>query len=395
MIARRLTLLAATVGLVVVADATLSWTLLADGMLRQRRIAPFQPAVFSAEQAASAVRLAQSQDVSTTNVRFDAELGWTTRESFVGARESYDALGARRGATAAHAPDATRVAAFGCSFTHGDEVADADAWCAQLDALRADVAMSNFGVGAYGLDQALLRYRRLAPQLEVDEVWLGLMPRAALRVVSMYRPALAHDDRSVALKPRFELDARDELVLVPLPVTTAADVGALVSAGDDRFVRALASHDAFVGAWPSAYAPYGSSVWHYSFAARLLVTKLEGRPRPYEAALEDPSSECFRVLHAIVLRFRTEVEARGDRFRLLVLPDRPSLDGFKRARTGGPAPAYATFVDTLRGGGVEVVDVTEALAAADGASAGLFAQGGHWSAAGNRVVAERLARLFD
>lgn len=381
-----------------VGDFVLSNTVLSDGTFRGRRVAPFHPPTFTPEQRSIAERLRDGGELPATNVRFDAQLGWTTRESFVGASESYDALGARRGSVAApdaRTPGIARVAAFGCSFTHGDEVADADAWCARLDELRADVEVRNFGVGAYGIDQALLRYRRVAPEFDVDEVWLGFMPRAALRVVSMYRPALAHEDRSVALKPRFTLDERGELALIPLPVASQRELGELLCATDDAFARAIAPHDAFVGAWPSAYEPFGERVWHRSFAARLVVTKLEGRARPHDDVLRDATGECFRVLRGIVARMRAEAEARGDRFRVLILPDRPSLDAFKTARAGGPAPAYATFVDALSADGVDVVDVTEALAAADVPGAGLFAPGGHWSPAGNRVVAERLARLFE
>ncbi|MBK6943070.1 MAG: hypothetical protein IPH13_23095 [Planctomycetes bacterium] len=395
---RRILLLAVSLMALAIVDGALSAIVLRDGSFRGRRVAPFHPPTFTSEQRDLAQRLRDGTEVPATNVRFDAELGWTTRESFVGANESYDALGARGGSVGAHAPRASgvdRVAAFGCSFTHADEVADADAWCARLDELRADVEVQNFGVGAYGLDQALLRYRRVASELDVDEVWLGFMPRAALRVVSMYRPALAHEDRSVALKPRFEFDDRGGLAFVPLPVASARELGELLCAPDDRFVTALAAHDAFVGAWASAFAPHGDHLWHRSFTARLLVTKLEGGARPHDDVLRDATSECSRVLRAVVAAFRADVEARGDRFRLLILPDRPSLDGIKAARAGGPAPAYATIVEALQADGVDVVDVTDALAIADGPGAGLFAPGGHWSPAGNRVVAERLARLFD
>lgn len=395
---RRLLLLAAVLAALAIVDGTLSAIVLRDGTFRGRRVAPFHPPTFTSEQRDLAQRLRDGVELPATNVRFDAELGWTTRESFVGANESYDALGARGGSVGANAPRTSgvdRIAAFGCSFTHADEVEDADAWCARLDELRADVEVQNFGVGAYGIDQAYLRYRRVAAAIDVDEVWLGFMPRAALRVISMYRPALAHEDRSVALKPRFQIDERGELTLIPLPVTSQRELGELLCATDDAFSRAIAQHDAFVQAWPSAYEPLGDRLWHRSFASRLLVTKLEGRARPHDDVLRDPTSEGFRVLRAVVAMFRADVEARGDRFRLLILPDRPSLDAFKAARAGGPAPAYVTFVEALESDGVDVVDVTEALAAADVPGAGLFAPGGHWSPAGNRVVAERLAQRFD
>ena len=57
-------------------------------------------------------------------------------------------------------PGSLRIAAFGDSFTHGDEVPNEDTWQEILMRAHPDVEAMNFGVGAYGLDQAFLHYQR-------------------------------------------------------------------------------------------------------------------------------------------------------------------------------------------------------------------------------------------
>ena len=60
--------------------------------------------------------------------------------------------------------DALRIALFGDSFTAGDDVGDDEVWSRVLEVnlnqagVRAEAL--NFGVSAYGMDQAYLRWRR-------------------------------------------------------------------------------------------------------------------------------------------------------------------------------------------------------------------------------------------
>lgn len=59
------------------------------------------------------------------------------------------------------------MSTFGDSYTFGSEVAEHQTFQSKLAGiLQADVF--NFGVGAYGTDQALLRFRRDFPKLRTD-----------------------------------------------------------------------------------------------------------------------------------------------------------------------------------------------------------------------------------
>src|SRR5690348_16745610 len=103
----------------------------------------------------------------TCFLAYDPDLGWAPRP---GARSAdglqrVDAGGIRRdGETAlAPPPGVLRVALFGDSFTFGDEVALGETWGAALErgiaARGIEAEVLNFGVNAYGIDQAFLRWQ--------------------------------------------------------------------------------------------------------------------------------------------------------------------------------------------------------------------------------------------
>src|SRR5262245_9701751 len=86
----------------VVVDQAIEWTALRDGALLGRRIAPFDPPLFTAEQAASLERLRASAELATAGregsgagfgvVRWDPLLGWDSPRSMALSDSWYDAL---------------------------------------------------------------------------------------------------------------------------------------------------------------------------------------------------------------------------------------------------------------------------------------------------------------
>jgi hypothetical protein len=129
----------------------------------------------------------------------DAVLGWTLRPGFRSELCTIGLDGRRRDSERPEpiAP-AVRVAAFGDSFIFGGDVADRYAIPEVLARLDAGLEVENFGVPAYGLDQAFLRYQRegrpastgsgLAPT-GPQVVVIGYMAENIFRNVSMFRPS--------------------------------------------------------------------------------------------------------------------------------------------------------------------------------------------------------------
>ena len=96
----------------------------------------------------------------------------------------------------------------------------------------------------------------------------------------------------------------------------------------------------------------------------------------------DPASVAFRATALVLARFQEGARARGASFGVLLLPGRADLE----ALMAGGTPAYAPLQRELSARGVPVFDAAEALAAPDLATR--FSPGGHYSAQGNRLVAE-------
>lgn len=387
------------IGVAVLADQAVHWTVLRDGWFLGAPVAPFDPPLFGAEQRDSLERLraaaAGGDRALIGAIDFDAELGWVPRPSSGSGELRYDAAGARIGCGGAEddgASEVVRLAVFGCSFAHGDEVAAREAWTAVLDARLPGARVANFGVGGYGIDQALLRYRRLGKAAAAAEVWLAVMPEALLRLLSVYRPALRHRERSVSFKPRFRLDAGGALELLPNPARALGDYPRLL--GDTAaFAAAVGATDAFVARALPAYLPFGSHWSHRSAVARLALTRTEAGWRELADWLADPSGELPRLAEAVVAEFARAAAAAGARFRVIVLPDQKSLAARARA---GDRGCWQGLLDRLELRGIAVTDLSPALVAAGACADGaLWAPGGHYSARGNARVAELLLPLLE
>ncbi len=370
-------------------DWLLARLVLSDDLFLGRPVAPFDPPLFSGSQHEALTRI--EEDLASAQPRpskFDAELGWCNRPESGFGEFRYDWAGARLGAAPlAHvkAPETRRVVAVGCSMTHGEEVGAADSWCARTAAQFAQLEIANLGVAAYGIDQALLRLRRDGWPLDPDEVWLGILPQAALRVTTLFRPLLDHWSLDVAFKPRFRLDAAGELELVPNPARSLDEAVRLLR--DQRhFLAAMGGDDPWVARAPLAYAPRGSSWTHGSFAARLILTAEERQGRELAACFDD-RSEFGRLYTAIVRTLEHECTTRGVVFRLIILPGADDLDQRREEGRG----YWEDWVERRRVDGMRALDLSASLSRSELERARLFAPGGHYTAEASELVAHTLA----
>lgn len=393
---RRTKLAIAVIGVLVATDQAILHLVLADGWLRGKRIAPFDPPLFAPSQFASLERLEAALDAREPDLGdfdFDPDLGWCFAPDGDDPDMRHGWGGQRVGAVEfprERTDGVRRIGTFGCSFTLGTEVPTGGSWSSQLDAGSDDVEVANMGMAAYGLDQAFLRWRRDGEALDLDEVWLGWLPDAAFRNLTLYWPAGRHWTHGVPFKPRFQLAGESGLELVPSPASSPAELVRLLRE-PGAFHEAVVGRDYWVDRTPAAFAPRWSSIWHYSALGRMLLTYRESGGRAPADLLADESSESVQLIQRIAVQMASEVEASGQRFRLLVLPDQ---SGLRRRREDGRA-YWDDVADRIRAAGVEVVDLSDALVAADAIDTQTcWAPGGHYSAEGNRVIAEALREVL-
>ncbi|HUR26861.1 MAG TPA: hypothetical protein VM509_01635 [Planctomycetota bacterium] len=377
-------------GVVVLVDVTLSLTWLRDGRVGKRPLPPFG-VEFDEAQLAILARLAEGETNPGAVTGFDRELGWCVRPGAVHKDSIHVNSRGQRGVReygAVPAPGALRVACYGDSFVFGDEVPDEYTFQAFLERQAPSVEALNYGVPAYGTDQALLRLRRDGIA-NARVVVIGLLLENIGRNVNRYRPLWTPRTLSPFSKPRFvlapDISGVEKLQLVPQPYATPRELA--LAALDGRILVALAEHEHWRGRPEVATGKWSSLV-------RLAAGWLAYRERDPRRLWLEQGGEPRRVTLALIEALRDEARAQGAKEVLvLVLPMREELDDYRK--TG---QAYWTqAVTDLTARGIACIDLVPELAAADArcetdpAHPGLYVAA-HFSSVGNEVIALAIER---
>ncbi|MEM6675736.1 MAG: hypothetical protein AAF726_22995 [Planctomycetota bacterium] len=354
-----------------------------EGRFQGKALAPIETAVFQRRVAASVEQIRAQGQRGLTQAAFDPELGWTTRPG-PKKRPASDEFGSRTGGRVKQrerTKGVRRILAFGCSFTFGSEVKGSETWCARLEELRPDVEVFNMGVPGYGLGQALLRFERLAPGLDPDEVWFVLMPSAAQRP-STHMPTLTLPwTATLWFKPRFEVGQDGALVRFPCPVTTVEEA---MSAYEEPGVL----HGLLAGKDPwfdRASGAFERRPEHALLAGRLYWTARLFRMGPSQRGCDGRGDSLVPLHRAIAAEARKTAEGLGAEFRYLVLP----CDFDMPPPRGDDGRIKHELLRVLREDGVECLDGTPAIVGVPESER--WQPEGHLTPRGNSAVAAWLA----
>lgn len=250
-------------------------------------------------------------EVQRVATRFDARLGWAMGFATPhGERPQARALGN------------TLAAAYGDSFTFGDEVGDAETWQHHLaEQVGRDVL--NFGVPGYGTDQAYLRFVYEFERGGAPIVMLGLIPENINRIVNVYRPAYYARTQIKLTKPRFVLRG-GELSLLDNPLRSVQELSRLQ---DPAFLAQVCAHDAWfqrpelpVLGFPYSGLLFSAPLWHQLGAGRELGG-MNARPWVDLWEREQPRALMLAILDAFV----AEARRRDATPVLLLMPDRGTV----------------------------------------------------------------------
>jgi hypothetical protein len=319
-------------------------------------------------------------DTSTYVIR-DNELGWTIKPNGGGGIYTATAHGFRgpqNSQTTVQIPEGKiRVSVYGDSFTHGDGVPLDGTWAEQLQHLRANMEVLNFGVPAYGTDQAFLRFLRDGQKFNAQIHILGIWPENLARNVNVIRFYLNPYGGLGTSKPRFKLVA-GKLLLINSPVMTKEDFLDTVL---QRHVSPLIESDYWYNEYEQQFPfYYHSQVVRAIFSVSRAYQRREMRNRMYF----DRESEASRLTAAIAEAFKNEVEGLGSRAYVSIIPMRDFLD----AHESGAFP----LADMLKARSIPVLDFGPAFtsrAKEIGVDA-LYLPDGHLTVLGNRLIAEEI-----
>ena len=286
-------------------------------------------------------------------------------------------------------PDIIRISAFGDSFTYGEDVALGETWEKRLALLEPSMEVLNYGVGAYGLDQAYLRYLQVGTEYSPHIVFIGYMSENIARNVNVFRPFYSRSYGDVIFtKPRFKV--RDgKLVLLKNPVSTFED------------------HEHFLLHDTEVLAKLGENDYHYQtnynkgafdFLPTVRFTKLFQSTlnkkilNPIfqrDDGIYNVRSEAYEVTLKIFDAFYRKALENGALPIIVIFPDindqRRSRDEQKRR--------YTPLLNYFHGKGYRFIDVLSALESyeSDYTIQELTRAWGHYSPLGNKIIAEYIS----
>jgi len=322
-------------------------------------------------------------------IEIHAKLGWRYAPNFKSPVHQLNSMALRSAREYSPKPPShtLRIAAFGDSYVYGSEVDNPSAWAALIEADDSHVELLNYGVGGYGVDQAYLRYLLEGADLHPQIVMMGFTTDDIGRVVNRYRRFVDGHDL-VLFKPRYLIDQKGDLTLLDAPVHDRQGYERVL-ANPQEIVR-YAEHDYWYRA-----SVYENPLYEYSGAVRLvswLTTRAYRQQfdpeRLYKGRVVSTTSSAFRLNVALLQRFAQAVQAAGASPIVVMLPDPESV---RAARTGSPT-RYQPLIDHLRNQQIVFLDGAEAFRKLPQRSddQSWFAPEGHYSAAGNRIVASWL-----
>lgn len=149
---------------------------------------------------------------------YDNELGWCNQKNNIKIeisqgkkiQYSYNHLGSR--SIGEFDKNKSKISTFGDSYCLAREVDNLETWQYFLSK-RLNSNVSNFGVGNYGLDQALLRLKREFKNIKVNTVIMAVTPYTITRITSVWKH-FSEFNNVLATKPRY-INLNNELKLVP------------------------------------------------------------------------------------------------------------------------------------------------------------------------------------
>ncbi len=223
-----------------------------------------------------------------------------------------------------------KMAAFGDSFTYGDEVEAHETWTYLLSE-RTSSWVQNFGVNSWGFDQALLYYEEKASDLPSHSfIVLGIISDHLKRILNNYRRACSFSSGMFMTKPRF-LPHEDGVKLIPNPIRSREDLDQL---SHWKSLAPILNQD---GCYNERTRKWGS-LNQFPYAKtffRAVFHLLNGTPLGNNLTLEPENEVGLKVTMGILNRFRKVTESHRQIPVVLYYPEEHTLRSYCRKKSRG------------------------------------------------------------
>jgi hypothetical protein len=319
----------------------------------------------------------------------DSILGWTIKKNGSYGKYRANAQSIRSDGIYEKTPpnDVIRIASFGDSFTHGDEVKNEETWQEVMSSLGEDLEVMNFGVPAYGLDQAYLRYKHYGKAYSPDIVFIGFMSENINRNVNVFPPFYVPDAAMPLSKPRFYI-LDDSLKLRANHIKKRDEYKSMLDE-PHSVLPTLTKYDFHFN---SNRGFYKSGIEDFSPLVRLLKMVLfSAKKRLLPNLYENTSNEPFQVTIRLFDHFYDDVIANSSLPIIILFPNRQDVTLFK----GSSHKRYQAILSYFDSMGYTYIDCLDILGDSKNAidTDLLFASksgAAHYSPLANRLIAKHI-----
>lgn len=358
----------------------LSW-IIQDDALFGRRLVPYE--LLTEYQINSLNTLIKGEP---SYIKFSHKLGWTISENGKSRDGKYiaNSTGIRslREYDLYPPPGILRIAAFGDSYTHCDDVLNEDSWPYLLEKGNPKWEVLNFGVGGYGLDQAYLRWKTVREKFHPHIVLIGFWLRDINRVVNRFYP-FYYESTGIPLgKPRFIL-RNGKLILIPNPISNPRDV--LDATDNLSQIKNWGKKDFWF--LQIAYSKSSLDKINTFKLIKNVIHRIKYRVLARKARYRK-DQEPFLVTTALLKKFYEDVKVVNEIPIILIFPGKDDLYEFQKTKV----KYWQPLIEFLNDNKLEYIDFMDSFEkyALENYIAVDRLFSGHYSAFGNKVVADIL-----
>ncbi len=311
---------------VILTEITLSFMITKDLdgnlVMNNLHIKPYKLPIKETEVKLS--KLLSLNDNNVQNIRLipDSALGWGPNKYFESNDGLYkynnESIRAKDSKWEVAEKNKIRIAIFGDSYSHGDEVKFEYTIGNYLEEFfiseKYEVEVLNFAVSGYGFDQAYLRWKDVNSKFNPDIIILGVQFENVKRNINIIRPFYSHITDIPYSKPRFVLN-NNKLKLLVNPLTDISEI-----------VNVITNFDNWENCkYEGFYNPedYKSDFW-LNFNTYSTIHSLISRLNT-EFEYYNPKSESYRITKEIFNLFKENVVENGQIFIPVQLP---TMDDF-------------------------------------------------------------------
>ena len=292
-----------------------------------------------------------------------------------------------------------RISTFGDSYTHCDDVRNEDTWQVQMEAAGDGLEILNFGVPAYGLDQAFLRYYQDGVRYNSDIVFIGFMSENVNRHVNVFRPFYTPSPYWPFTKPRFTVKD-GKLHLLENPMYEPSKYYSLLESPEVALPELGANdfHFNFSTRYRQGPLDFLPSVRLVKMAVHKAMEAGEGSSSIIRDGYYNRDSEAYKITERLFDKFVEQVTKNGSLPIIVLLPNQDDVARYRKDR----AKVYAPLLERFDSKGYRYVDVIHVLdtygtdISADDLASELFVQDPsvhrsfHYSASTNERIAAYL-----